>query len=354
MPRMRPFGNTGIEVSEVGMGGIPIMRVDDMDEAARLVHHAIDRGINYFDSARGYKDSEAKFGLVMKDRRDEVFLATKTQGRTKEEALTHLDESLGALQTDHLDLWQFHDISTSERWEQVMGPGGALEAAKEAKAEGKARFIGITSHSIPVLQKAIECGEFDSVLCVYNLGINDTDEPVIKAAAAAGMGVAIMKPLSGGIFFRHMKAQEAEKQITAEAAWRYVLGNPDISVALAGVQEQRDIDQAVDISETFRPLSPGETDEYVQLAQALGEDVCRDCRYCSECPQEIEVWRIMQMLDRARAYPYEWPKFRTEYAQMEVKADACEECGSCEESCPFDLNIVERLKKAHEQFNRPV
>jgi len=330
------------------------MRVEDMPEAAKLVHHAIDRGISYLDTARAYKDSEAKFGLVMKERRDEVFLATKTQGRSKEEALTHLDESLAALQTDVLDLWQLHDVSTSQFWEQVMGPGGALEAAKQARAEGRARFIGVTGHNIPVLQKAIESGEFDSVLCVYNLAINDTDGPVIKAAAAAGMGVAIMKPLSGGIFFRHMEAQEAEEQITPEAAWRYVLGNPDISVALAGVQEMRDIDQAVDISEGFEPLTAEETDAYVQLAQSLGENVCRDCRYCSECPQDIEVWRIMQMLDRARVFSYEWPKFRTEYAQIEVKADACEECGSCEESCPFDLNIIERLKKAHEHFDRPV
>ena len=151
-----------------------------------------------------------------------------------------------------------------------------------------------------------------------------------------------------------MKAQEAEEQITPDVAWRYVLGNPDISVALAGVQEMRDIDQAVDISEGFEPLTAEETEHYVRLAQSLGEDVCRDCRYCSDCPQGIEVWRIMQMLDRARVYAYEWPKFRTEYAQMEVKADACEECGNCEESCPFDLNIIERLKKAHEHFNRPV
>jgi predicted aldo/keto reductase-like oxidoreductase len=133
-----------------------------------------------------------------------------------------------------------------------------------------------------------------------------------------------------------------------------VLNNPDISVALAGTQELRDIDQAVDASDSFEPLSPEEAEPYVQLATALGENVCRDCRYCSDCPEDIEVWRIMQMVDRARAYPYEWPKFRTEYAAMEVKADACQECGNCEESCPFDLNIIERLKKAHEHFNRPV
>jgi len=353
MIRIRPFGNTGMEVTELGLGGIPIMRVD-MDAAADIVNHALDCGINYLDTARVYADSEAKFGQVMKHRRNECFLATKSNQRSKEGALRDLEESLANLQTDYLDVWQLHDVSTSQWWEEVMGPGGALEAAKRARAEGKVRFIGLTGHNIAVLRKAIDSGEFASVLCVYNLGINDTDETVIKPARAAGMGVAIMKPLSGGIFFRHLKAQEAELQISPDIAWRYVLSNPDISVALAGTQELRDIDQAIAASEAQQPLSPEEAEPYVAFARSLGEDVCRDCRYCKDCPEGIEVWRIMQMLDRARVYSYEWPKFRTEYAALEPQADACLECGQCEEACPFDLGIMERLKKAHEHFSQPV
>ncbi|MGQ9730291.1 MAG: aldo/keto reductase [Candidatus Zipacnadales bacterium] len=354
MPRRRPFGSTGIEVSEVGLGGIPLIRVEDMEEAAKIIHHALDGGINYLDTARAYKTSEAKFGLVLRERRSECFLATKTDERTKAGALRQLQESLDLLQTDYVDLWQLHDVSTASLWEQVIGPDGALAAAKEARAQGKIRLIGITGHNVDILRKAIDSGEFDSLLCVYNLAIHDTGEAVMRPAAEAGMAVVVMKPLSGGIFFRHLKAKEAEKQITPEIAWRFVLSNPHLSVALAGAQELRDVDQAMNASDNFRPLSSDEAAPYVELAQSLGEDVCRDCRYCSDCPQSIEVWRIMQMSDRARVFPYEWPKFRAEYASLEVKADACVECGHCEEKCPFDLNIIERLKKAHEQFNRPV
>ncbi len=353
MIRKRPFGKTGMEVTEIGLGGIPIMRVE-MEPAAEIVNYALDRGINYLDTARVYADSEAKFGQVLKRRRNECFLATKSNQHSKEGALKDLAESLANLQTDYLDVWQLHDVSTSQWWEEVMGPGGALEAAKQAQAEGRVRFIGITGHNVAILRKAIDSGEFASVLCVYNLGINDTDEGVIQPAQAAGMGVAIMKPLSGGIFFRHLKAEEPSEQITPEIAWRYVLSNPGISTALAGTQELRDIDQAIAASEAAQPLSPEDAAPYVALAKALGEDVCRDCRYCKDCPEGIEVWRIMQLLDRARIYSYEWPKFRTEYASLSPQADACLECGQCEEACPFDLGIIERLKKAHEQFSQPV
>jgi len=353
MIRKRTLGRTGFQVTEVGLGGIPIMRVD-FDQAARIVHHALDRGMNYLDNARAYGDSEAKFGQVMRERRDECFLATKTNNYDRAGAEQHLQESLEALQTDHLDLWQMHDVSTSQRWEQVMGPDGALQAARQAQARGQVRFVGLTGHGIPVLQKAIESGEFDVVLCVYNLGVFDTAEPVLAAAHAANVGVAIMKPLSGGIFFHHLKAAEGELQITPEIAWRFVLSNPHLSVALAGTEELRDIDQAVEASAGFVPLSAEEARPYQQQAVALGEDACRDCRYCRDCPADIEVWTIMQLLDRARVYSYEWPKFRQTYAALATKADACTDCGQCEEACPFDLPIRERLRKAHAQFNEPV
>ncbi len=352
MIRKRKLGRTGFDVAEVGLGGIPMMRVD-FDKAAAIVNRALDRGVNYLDNARAYDDSEAKFGQVMKDRRDECFLATKTHNHDRGGALQCLKESLEALQTDYLDLWQVHDVSTHERWETVMGPDGALKAARQAQSEGRARFVGLSGHNIDILQKAVDSGEFDVVLCVYNLGVFDTAD-VIKAARARDIGVAIMKPLSGGIFFKHLKAEEAERQITPEIAWRFVLSNPDISVALSGAQELRDIDQAVDASERFAPLSPEEARSYQELAVSLGEDVCRDCRYCRDCPAEIEIWTIMQMMDRARVYSYEWPKFRKTYAALAVKADECTDCGQCEEACPFDLPIRERLQKAHERFNQPV
>lgn len=348
--RKRRLGRTGEMVTEIGLGGIPVMRVEDMDEAARLINHALDQGINYIDTARAYGDSEEKFGLVMKHRRDEVFLATKTHAFDYDTAWEYLRTSLKNLQTDYLDLWQMHDISTEERWQQIWAPNGAMKAAKEAQQQGLVRFIGLSGHNDALLLRAVESGEFDVILCVYNLGIHSTGERVIPAAQEHDVGVAIMKPLSGGLFFRREEAY-----VDPMKAWYFVLMNPGISVALAGFQNQRDIDQAIEASRTFQPLSDEEIQELVERARFLGEDVCRDCGYCKEvCPAGIDIPAIMHMYDEGRVFSYEWPRFRKAYAQLEPKADACQDCGACEEKCPFNLNIRERLKWVHERFNQPV
>jgi len=337
-------------VTEIGLGGIPLMRVEDFDEAARLISYALDQGINYIDTARAYGDSEEKIGLVMKDRRDEVFLATKTNAYDYDTAWQYLETSLKNLQTDHLDLWQMHDISTEQRWEEIWSAQGAMKAAHEAREQGLVRYFGVSGHNDALLLRAVECGEFDVILGVYNLGIHSLGEQVIPAAQQHDIGVAVMKPLSGGLFFRRK-----ETFIDPMKAWYFVLQNTGISVALVGFQNQRDIDQAIQASATFTPLSEDEIEQLVAKARFLGDDVCRDCGYCKEeCPAGIDIPKIMHMFDEARVFSYEWPRFRRLYAELEIKGDACQDCGKCEEKCPFDLKIRERLKWVHDRFNQPI
>ena len=349
MIQTRPFGSTGFQVTEVSMGGIPIIPMEDFDAAAEVVSHAIDCGMNFLDNARAYGNSEEKMGLVMKTRRDEVFLATKALERSRDGALKQLEESLAALQTDHLDLWQVHDLSTQAIWDQVMGPGGALEAFKEMRDQGVVKHIGVTGHNDDMLVRAIESGEFESVLCVYNLAIHSTGLKALPLAKERGVAVCIMKPLSGGLFFRR-----DELGIDPMKAWHFVLQNDCVSTGVAGANCARDIDQAIEASRTFAALSVEETGELVAKAQSLGEQVCRNCLYCRDCPEGIDVPKIMQMFAESRAFGYEWPRFRREYAALETKGDACFECNKCMEACPFDLPVVEQLKKAHAQFNQPV
>lgn len=348
--KFRTLGRTSVQVSEIGLGGIPIIRVEDLDLTDQIINHALDCGMNYLDNARAYGNSEMKFGRVLKHRREEAFLATKTYTHDRDGALKDLEVSLKELQTDRLDLWQMHDVSTRQAYEQVMGPGGGLEAAREAQQQGVVRFVGITGHHEEVLADAVATGEFDVVLCVYNLGIHSAGETVLPHAAANNVGVAVMKPLSGGVFFRR-----PEIVIPPDRAWHFVLERPEVSVGLAGANCLRDIDQAVAASESFRPLDDDERADLIEKARFLGEDICRNCGYCvDDCPQEIDIPRLMRIHDEARRFAYDWPRFRREYAEIEPKADACVECKSCEEHCPFDLPIIERLKKVHEQFNRPV
>ncbi len=344
--KLRTLGRTDVQVSEIGFGGIPIIPSEDLDLTDELINHALDSGITYLDNARAYPTSEMKFGRVLKDRRDEAFLATKTHGRDRDTAWQHLEESLKDLQTDSLDLWQLHDISTADLWDQVMGPSGALEAAREAQDQGIVKYVGLSGHSIEMLLRAIDSGEFDTILCAYNLGIHDTGDEVLPKAAASNTGVAIMKPLSGGIFFRR-----EEIDISPEKAWHFVLERPEVSVGLAGIKCMRDIDQAVAASESFQPLSDDEKQDLIEKANYLGDDVCRNCGYCiKDCPQNIDIPRIMRIHDEGRVFPYEWPRFGKEYASIEPQADACVECRNCEEACPFDLPIVERLAMVHKRL----
>ena len=348
--KLRTLGRTGVQVSEIGLGGIPIIRVEDLDLTDQIINHALDCGINYLDNARAYGNSEMKYGRVLKHRRAEAFVATKTVGRERDAALADLEVSLNELQTDRLDLWQMHDVSTRQFYEQVMAPGGALKAAREAQEQGLVRFVGITGHNDEVLLDAVASGEFDTILCVYNLAIHSAGEQVLPRAAAENVGVAVMKPLSGGVFFRR-----PEIAIPPDRAWHFVLERPEVSVGLAGANCLRDVDQAVAASESFRTLDDDERAELIEKARFLGEDICRNCGYCvDDCPQSIDIPRLMRIHDEARRFAYEWPRFRQEYAGIEPKADACVECKSCEEHCPFDLPIVERLAKVHKQFNRPV
>ncbi len=351
MLRKRPFGNTGWEVTEIALGGIPLIRVE-FDKAVKIIHRALDKGINLIDTARAYKDSEAKFGEVMKTRREEVFLCTKTVSQTREEALRDLEVSLKELKTDYVDLWQLHDVSTRQKYERMMGPGGALEALKWARDKGKCRFIGLSGHNNELLEEAIETGEFDSVLCVYNLGVTDTNDRVLPLAKERGMATMAMKPLAGGTLFRLTK--DKRTPITPEIAWRFVLMNDNLDTRLLGAAYLRDVEEAVRIARRFRPLTKRQVQKYTEMAREVARDVCYNCRYCDSCPQGIPIPQIMQLLDHARVYSYEWPKHRKAYQKLKVKADACTECGRCEELCPFNINIIERLKRAHERFNRPV
>jgi predicted aldo/keto reductase-like oxidoreductase len=324
------------------------MMRSSLERAGRIVHRALDLGVNYIDTARAYADSEEKIGQVMKTRRDECFLATKSHAPTYKEFLEHVETSLRNLQTDHVDLLQIHDVSTEERWENMMKRRGTLAAAKRAQREGKCRFIGISGHSIPLLMRAIETGEFSTILCVYNLAICDTADELMPLARKHSVGVLVMKPLSGGIFFR---VPEKAKVITPETAWNFVLQQEMIDVALAGARWIKDIEQAVRCAKRLKPLTKKQLQRAQKAALALGKDACRDCGYCvKECPESIPIPQIMQLVDRARAYPYEWPKYIEEYRALDVRADACRQCGACEESCPFDLSIMKRLERLHNRL----
>jgi aryl-alcohol dehydrogenase-like predicted oxidoreductase len=198
----RLLGRTGEEVTALGLGGEGVLRTFGREEEAyRVIRAAIDAGIRYFESARAYSGSEAYLGQGLQGFRDQVFLTSKSHGRTRSEAEEHLHTTLKNMRTDHLDLWQVHDVRTREDLEVIFGPGGALEAFQKAKEQGTARFVGVTGHHDPaILGRALEMYDFDTVL----LPVNPAEPhhasflPLAQEAIAKGVGVIGMKVLARG------------------------------------------------------------------------------------------------------------------------------------------------------------
>lgn len=336
LPPTRRLGRTGLMVTVLGLGGIPI-RDRGWEEAIQVVQAALEQGLNFIDTARGYGDSEAKIGAALKTagKRDKVYLATKTPQRDAAGARADVEHSLRELGTGYIDIYQLHGVDEPADLEQVLAPDGALAALKEAKQAKKVRFIGITGHNPHLLQKAIQTGEFDTVMVPVNIldrFIFAAEKTLLPLAKKLDVGVIAMKPLAGGVITEPTQAL------------RYTLSQA-VDVSIPGMGSVRELRENVDAAVRFAPLKEAEFETLVQEAKALGTEVCRQCGYCLPCPEGVdirEIFRLEGMYDR-----YErGEEARQLYKELAVKADACQQCGACEGRCPYRLPIRDKLVQA--------
>ncbi len=252
----RRFGKTGIDVTILGLGGEGVLRTyGNEKEAYALINKAIDLGINYFESARAYSGSEAYYGSALKERRKEIFLTSKSHARDKRGALSHLHETLKNMKTDHLDLWQVHDVRSDDEIGEIFGPDGAIEAFVEAKNKGLVRFIGVTGHHAPLIIKGcIEKFDFDTVLIPVNPaepGYKDFLEEIIPLANKKGMGIIGMK-----VYFRGF-ARELPGVTTMEPFFRFSLSQP-ITTAVIGCDNIQQLEENVNFARSFSPMTDRE------------------------------------------------------------------------------------------------
>lgn len=266
----RPLGNTGVRVTILGLGGEGVLRTWGRErEAAAVIQRALDAGITYCDTAPAYSGSQDYYGAVLRERRREIFLASKTHDRTRDGSLRLLEESLRRLKTDHLDLWQLHDLREMEELDDIFGPRGVLRAMEEAKAEGRVRFLGLTGHYDPeVLLEAIRRYPFDTLLVALNAADRARRsfiERLLPAATERGMGIVGMKVLAAGRLLRHGGIQSAGE------ALRYVLSLP-VSTAILGFRTISEIDEAVAAAREFRPLSEEDIARLEQLARPFADE----------------------------------------------------------------------------------
>lgn len=328
--KKRRLGRTGLEVTPISFGALPIQRCT-MEEAGPILNAVLDMGINFVDTARAYTDSEAKIGRHISSRRKEYYLATKSMARDRENMAKDIETSLTNMQTDYIDLYQVHNIKTRADFDAVMAPGGALEALKEAKAAGKIGHIGVTGHNVELLIEAIKTGEFSTVQVPFNFIETGALKELFPLAKSLDVGRIVMKPLGGG------------QVRSTDLALRFIL-EQDISVAIPGMDKLEQVEQNLKAAKEFKPLTEEERAILKAEAEAIGPNFCRRCGYCMPCAAGIDIPQVFIFHLQYTSYGLK-DAIPKRYAGLKAKASDCIECGACEKRCPYDLPIRERMKQ---------
>lgn len=332
------LGNTGLKVSRLGFGGIPIQRITQ-EEATALIHKLPEYGINYIDTARGYTVSEEYLGIAMEGIRDKFVLATKSMARTREAMEKDIETSLKNLRTDHIDLYQVHNAPPAQM-KIVTGEGGALEALLEAKAAGKIGHIGITAHEIGTFEMGLEMDWVETIMFPYNF-VELQAADLIRKCDEKGKGFICMKPLAGGAIEN------------APLAMRFIASNKDITVNIPGMANEDELKQNVAAACDPAPLSEDDLKEVQNIRDTLGNQFCRRCNYCQPCTMGINISFCFTINGYLTRYGLkDWAIGR--YKGMAVEPNACIECGMCESRCPYHLPIIEMLKDVYSNFQKEI
>jgi hypothetical protein len=330
------LGRTNLAVSEIGFGGIPIQRLSTQG-AVEVVRRCLDLGVTFIDTAHGYTSSEERIGLAIAGRREGLVLATKSPARDGETMAQHLALSLQRLGVTHIDLYQFHGVSSPEDYDKVLAPGGALERAREAQASGRIGHIGVTTHSLPLGKDMVASGHFETIMIPFNVINSEPQEELLPLCRQHDVGLIAMKPMGGGMFF------------DARPAYYYLRQFPDV-LPLVGIENVAEIEEFVALSQTPATLSARDLAEIARLRDELGKRFCRRCEYCQPCPQGIQISTVLSLRGFSRRFPED--RIFGEWGQgvMQIAA-TCQECGECESRCPYALSIRSLLKEAIAWFD---
>jgi predicted aldo/keto reductase-like oxidoreductase len=330
------FGKTGLNISELGFGGIPIIRLS-RDEAVKVLQHAYERGITFYDTANAYADSEEKIGCAFDGMREKVIIATKTLKRDAQSAKLDIENSLRMLRTDYIDLFQLHQIAQEDEWNAVTAPGGAMEAAIKARDEGKIRFIGVSSHNVSMAVKLVKTGLFSSVQFPFNFIEDAAKVELHTTANQLNMGILAMKPFAGGMIDN------------AKIAFKFLRQYPDVT-PIPGFDSIDTVDEVVSFYQHQNVVA--EEDEHLmeKYRVELGKQFCRRCEYCQPCPNGVMITMAMGYKIIAARMSAAFSIEFTREAMESVKL--CDGCKTCIERCPYELQIPEMLKSNFDLYEQ--
>lgn len=326
------LGKTGITVQKNAFGALPIQRIGT-EAAVGLLRKAYESGVNFFDTARWYTDSEEKLGEAFEGIREKIYIATKTGADTAEGFWKDLHTSLKNLRTDYIDIYQFHNPAFCPK----PGDGtGLYEAMLEAKEKGMIRHIGITNHRLHVAHEAVESGLYETLQFPFCYLATEKDIELVKKCKEADMGFIAMKALSGGLINN------------SAAAYAY-LAQYDNVLPIWGVQREAELDEFLSYIEN----PPVMTEEISALIardrEQLQGDFCRGCGYCMPCPVGIEINNCARMSLMIRRAP-EAAQLTPEMQAKMKKIESCLHCGKCKSKCPYGLDTPALLQKNYEDY----
>lgn len=320
------LGKTGLVISRMGFGALPVQRCSTED-GVRLIRRAYENGVTFFDTANAYTDSETKLGLALSDVRSRVVIATKSAGKDYAEVTSHIQNSLRALKTDYIDLFQFHNPAAMPTPD---GGDGRYAAALDAKKKGYIRHIGISEHRIRLAFDCVKSGLFETLQYPFSYIAADQDIELVNTCLQAGMGYIAMKGLAGGMLQN------------AEACWTFMRQFPGV-VPIWGIQHEWELDQWLELEKRQPPLSPALRTFIEKEKKELAGDFCRSCGYCLPCPAGIDIPQSGRMAMLLRRSPYR-PYMSDEWHEKMHRIDHCLGCGACKSRCPYGLDTPNLLK----------
>jgi predicted aldo/keto reductase-like oxidoreductase len=330
------LGRTDMMITRLGFGGIPIQRLAEAD-AVKVVSRCLDLGINFFDTANGYTTSEERIGRAVKGRRHDVFIATKTFPGTAEIIEKNLELSLKRLDTDYIDLYQFHGVNDPATLEKILDPeNGLYRVFEKAKKAGKIRHIGITSHQMDAARAQVKTGRFETIMFPFNFITSEPAEELLPLCREHDTGFIVMKPMAGGMLSN------------AAIAFKYLLEFPDIAV-IAGIEKCGEIEEIVRIYRGSHKMTAAQRQEMQQLRDELGTRFCRRCDYCQPCQQGIPISMVMTFPTFVKRLPPD-RYLKGFIPEAMAKAAGCTQCGECEARCPYRLPIREMLAENYRFF----
>ncbi|MGI6173064.1 MAG: aldo/keto reductase [Christensenellales bacterium] len=321
------LGRTNLTVNKNGFGALPVQR-RTKDDAVAILRHAYESGIDFYDTARAYSDSEEKLGIALSHVRDKIVIATKTGSRNTADFWKHLETSLSLLKTTYIDIYQFHNPSFCPKPNDGTG---LYEAMLEAKTQGKIRFIGITNHSREVCMEAIESGLYDTVQFPFSYLCGEEDIALVNKCRERDVGFICMKALSGGLI------------TNAKAAYAF-MARFENALPIWGIQRMEELEQFLEC-ESSPPAWDQEMESFIEREKKqLAGDFCRGCGYCLPCPANIPINNAARMtLLLHRSPPAQW--LTPEWQEAMRRINNCIHCRHCANHCPYHLDTPALLKK---------